>query len=306
MAIPLIRNTRATATGTAAIGLYVHNSAAVHNSTLRGSSSDVTLEAAATLDADNADYGTITVGAAGVVNPLAGDRAVFDALDNAARHTNDADDSATAIHHTLGTGAAQAATGNHTHAGSLSNALTNTHIFVGNVSNIATDVAMSNDATMANTGALTLKNTGPGATGPLGGATVAPIITIDAQGRVTALTSTTITGVTPAAHQLTGALHTESGLTVGDVLTALTATTFGFATPSSGGIPQVYNETQTADGSSTIYYLTNYASPSTIRVYIDGIRQPASDDVAPTDVVSFGVAPDLGAVLLFDYEMDLT
>jgi hypothetical protein len=33
-------------------------------------------------------------------------------------------------------------------------ALTNTHIFVGNASNVATDVAMSGDATMANTGAI--------------------------------------------------------------------------------------------------------------------------------------------------------
>lgn len=68
----------------------------------------------------------------------------------------------------------------------------------------------------------------------------------------------------------------------------------------------VYNETITADGISTIYYLANIANPATIRVYIDGIRQPATDDVAATDVVTFSVAPDLGAVLLFDYEMDLT
>lgn len=34
--------------------------------------------------------------------------------------------------------------------------LTDAHIFVGNASNIATDVAMSGDATMANTGALTI------------------------------------------------------------------------------------------------------------------------------------------------------
>lgn len=47
----------------------------------------------------------------------------------------------------------------------------------------------------------TLKNTGPGATGPLGSATVAPIVTIDAQGRVTALTSAT---VTPAIGSVTG------------------------------------------------------------------------------------------------------
>lgn len=37
-------------------------------------------------------------------------------------------------------------------------ALTNTHILVGNVSNIAVDVALSGDATMANTGALTIAN----------------------------------------------------------------------------------------------------------------------------------------------------
>jgi len=40
----------------------------------------------------------------------------------------------------------------------LSNALTSAHIFVGNVSNVATDVAMSGDATLANTGALTIAN----------------------------------------------------------------------------------------------------------------------------------------------------
>lgn len=35
--------------------------------------------------------------------------------------------------------------------------LTNTHIIVGNASNVGADVAMSNDATIANTGAITLK-----------------------------------------------------------------------------------------------------------------------------------------------------
>lgn len=45
------------------------------------------------------------------------------------------------------------------------------------------------------------------ATGPIGSATVVPIVTIDAKGRVTALTSTTITGVVPggsAGGDLTG------------------------------------------------------------------------------------------------------
>lgn len=36
--------------------------------------------------------------------------------------------------------------------------LTNTHILVGNVSNVAADVALSGDATLANTGAMTIAN----------------------------------------------------------------------------------------------------------------------------------------------------
>ncbi len=42
--------------------------------------------------------------------------------------------------------------------GKLSSTLANTNIFVGNASNIATAVAMSSDATIANTGALTIAN----------------------------------------------------------------------------------------------------------------------------------------------------
>ncbi|HHT9109583.1 MAG TPA: hypothetical protein ACFYDZ_00320 [Candidatus Brocadiaceae bacterium] len=42
--------------------------------------------------------------------------------------------------------------------GGLTNTLTSAHLFVGNGSNVATDVAMSGDATMANTGALTIAN----------------------------------------------------------------------------------------------------------------------------------------------------
>jgi hypothetical protein len=61
---------------------------------------------------------------------------------------------------------------------------------------------VSGDLTCAAGGACTLKNTGPGALGPIGSATVTPIITIDAQGRITALTSASITqpaGANPTA-----------------------------------------------------------------------------------------------------------
>ncbi len=50
----------------------------------------------------------------------------------------------------------------------------------------------------------TLVATGPGATGPLGSATVAPIVTIDAKGRVTALSSATIVPTNAAGGVLSG------------------------------------------------------------------------------------------------------
>ena len=66
----------------------------------------------------------------------------------------------------------------------LSIPLADTHILVGNGSGLAADVAMSNDATISDLGAVTLKNTGPGVTSATNAS-----VTIDAQGRVTALSS---------------------------------------------------------------------------------------------------------------------
>lgn len=75
-------------------------------------------------------------------------------------------------------------------------ALTSAHLFVGNGSNLPADVAMSGDATLANTGALTLANSGVTAgtyiTGAkLTGGGVNGSITVDAKGRITAITAAT-------------------------------------------------------------------------------------------------------------------
>lgn len=116
-------------------------------------------------------------------------------------------------------------------------ALTTNHILVGNASNQAADVAMSNDATIAASGALTLKNTGPGATGPIGSATVAPVVTIDAQGRVTALSSATITGVSPI-----GSALTRGSILVGNASNLIAAVAKGAA-----------NAILTGDGTDTAW-----------------------------------------------------
>ena len=49
------------------------------------------------------------------VIPLPGDRAAFDAANYPELHTNDADASSSAIHHSIGSGENQAAAGNHNH-----------------------------------------------------------------------------------------------------------------------------------------------------------------------------------------------
>jgi len=99
--------------------------------------------------------------------------------------------------------------------------LTTGHIFVGSVSNVATDVPASGDASVSSTGAFTvskfnggtsfgtlaglgvgtgLSNSGGNlniantitAAGPIGGATVVPVITYNAQGQLTAVSTSSI------------------------------------------------------------------------------------------------------------------
>lgn len=81
----------------------------------------------------------------------------------------------------------------------------------------------------------TLASVGPGATGPLGGASVAPIVTIDAKGRVTALTSATITPAAigaPAGSGTSVGTHSgsSSGTNTGDQTITLSGAVTGTGT----------------------------------------------------------------------------
>lgn len=80
--------------------------------------------------------------------------------------------------------------------GTLTSSLTNSHIFVGNVSNSATDVAVSGDLTLANTGAFTIAN-----------AAVTNAKIADATINLT----TKVTGVLPLANGGTGANLSATG-----------------------------------------------------------------------------------------------
>ena len=109
-------------------------------------------------------------------------------------------------------------------------------IFVGNVSNVATAVAMSGDATLANTGALTLAtvNASPGST-------TLSSITTNAKGLVTANTSASTTGtgnvvLANSPTLVTPALGTPSAIVLTNAtgtVTNLTLVTPALGTPSA-------------------------------------------------------------------------
>lgn len=238
-----------------------------------------------------------TYSGAGTVEPLASDRGVWDVATYAVRHASDIDDLSYVYHndpndpppssllgpgsffvgdisgHAVGTGLSGDITVDSAgvvtigaKAVDASNlALTNGSIFIGGADGAAHEQSVSNDASISNAGALTLTTVNADV-GTYGDDTHLAQITVDAKGRITA---------------------------VGEIEFSVPIVPLG-----------VYNEVAIADGSSTTYYLTNYAVPSTIRVYINGIRQPASDDTVATDEVIFDIAPVLGAVLIFDYEME--
>lgn len=112
-----------------------------------------------------------------------------------------------------------------------SSTLTNTHILVGNASNIATDVAVSGDITISNTGVTTLASVIASAT--KGGTDKTLTINYDAKGRLLTVTENTISIVSTqvsdfneAAQDAVGNILTDSStvdFTYSDVSNTITA-----------------------------------------------------------------------------------
>lgn len=127
----------------------------------------------------------------------------------------------------------------------MSPALASAHMFVGSAGGIATDVAMSGDAALANTGALTLAAVNANA-GSFGSATVASIFTVNAKGLITAASSATIT---PAWGSVTGTPTTVGGYGITDAalngavgssgLTMNTARMMGRTTAGVGAVEEI-------------------------------------------------------------------
>jgi hypothetical protein len=106
--------------------------------------------------------------------------------------------------------------------------LTDNHIFVGNASNLAADVAMSGDATIVASGALTLATVATA--GTTGSSTAIPVITINAKGLTTSITTAavvapagTLSGTVLNSTVVSSSLTSVGTLTSGTLGTGFTA-----------------------------------------------------------------------------------
>jgi parallel beta-helix repeat protein len=135
-----------------------------------------------------------------------------------------------------GTGVATAATngllfGNGTGALQVTAAGTSGQLMVASAVGVPTFVTLSSDATLTNTGALTL-TTVNATTGSFGTATQIPQITVDGKGRITSAANVTISGTTPGG----AASNDLSGTYPGPTVARINGVALGLTTATAGNL----------------------------------------------------------------------
>ena len=196
--------------------------------------------------------------------------------------------------------------------------LTSSNILVGNALNQAASVAVTGDVSLANTGTVTINNSAvtaskiatdaitttkivdgavtgaklenSGATaGTYGSANQVPVVNVDSKGRVTSVTNTTITGVSPV-----GSTLASTNILLGNATNQATAVAVsGDLTLSNTGVATIANNAVTNikinDGAVTTIKLADNAV-STIKIATDAVTEAKLDILnAPTDkfILSF-------------------
>lgn len=154
-----------------------------------------------------------------------------------------------------------------------STTLTDTHILVGNGSNVATDVSMSGDATIANTGAVTLATVNSNV-GSFGAASDVATITVNAKGLVESASNTAIqiaeSQVTNLVTDLGNKQPLDADLTAlaalatTGIMSRTAANTYALRTLTGTSNRIVITNGDGVSGNPTIDISSTYAGQSTI------------------------------------------
>lgn len=174
--------------------------------------------------------------------------------------------------------------------------LTNGQLVIGATGADPAAQTVSGDATLAASGALTLAASGVGAGGPTGSTSVVPVITYDAKGRLTTVTTAT---VTPAAIGAVSLTTTSQAFSGGVVLTEFdngTKATAANYTPEPGNGPfqkvthtgPAVTITASVNLGSIKLRVTNGASLPVI-TFSGFDKQLSSDPVTTTNTSQFDV-----------------
>lgn len=181
--IPLIFDCVLSATGTAASAIRVTDTARIVSCVLDGEVQDILVLDGATAQVSGNEFDVSTLQGSGVLEPLQGDRSAWDALDYAARHTNDTD-SAAGIHHSWDYLSSIFVAKDSSIF--LTNELDYGSIFIGGPGNLPQERSVSGDASISDTGTLTLTTVNADV-GTFGDEDHLAQITVDAKGRITAI-----------------------------------------------------------------------------------------------------------------------